>query len=181
MTKTTKVETEAEAPEVETEAEAEAPELDETELETEAEAPELDETELETEAEAPELDETELETGARQLARAAELEAANALTDDELVAARSADTDKLSTDEHVKIFVLEPGPKPTEANGFDHGPNKAAVVQYMIAQGLRPTGEVRHVSTEKIGHAAMPSWAVKYAVLAVPAERYDFAAEEPTA
>lgn len=124
---------------------------------------------------------TEAEASARQLARAAELEAADAVTDDEIVAARSADTDELSTDEHVKIFVLEPGPEPTEANGFDHGPNKAAVVQYMIVQGLRPTGKVRHVSTQKIGPASMPSWAVKYAVLAVPAERYDFAAEEPTA
>ena len=95
------------------------------------------------------------------------------VADAELVAQRSADVAEDSSDEHVKVFVLPPGPKPTEANGFSHEANFAATRQYAISQGLRPTGDVRHVSTEPFGPGGK-SWALTYAVPAVPAERFDF-------
>lgn len=109
--------------------------------------------------------------------RAAALQAekveADAASDAELVAQRTADTDEEAIDEHVKVFVLPPGPKPTEANGFSHEANFAATRQYAISQGLRPTGDVRHVSTKPFGPGGK-SWALTYAVPAVPAERFDF-------
>lgn len=110
----------------------------------------------------------------RAAALAEERANADKLTDGEIVAARSADTDEISTDEHVKVFVLPPGDKPTEANGFSHEANYAAVRQYAMSQGLRPTGDVRHVSTKPYGPGKL-SWAITYAVTAVPAERFDFA------
>lgn len=94
-------------------------------------------------------------------------------SDGAIVAARSADVDETETDEHVKIFVLPPGPNPTKGEGHDHEPNYAAVRQYMISQGLRPTGDVYHVSTKSCGPGGL-SWALTYAVPAVPAERFDF-------
>ncbi len=98
-------------------------------------------------------------------------------TDDEIIAAKSADIDsaEASDGEHVKIFVLPPGPKPTTANGFDHSANEAATRRYAISQGLCPTGDVRHVSTEP--HRGGPSWALTYAVPVVPAERFDHVPE----
>lgn len=88
------------------------------------------------------------------------------LTDGEVIARKSADVHKSSSDEHVKVFVIPPGPKPTEANGFSHEANKAAVIQYMLNQGMRPTGEVRLVSTKK--HDNGVSWVLTYAVPAKP-------------
>lgn len=108
---------------------------------------------------------------------ATEIEKLDARSDEAIVASRSADidTEEAKDGEHVKIFVLPPGPKPTEANGFNHEANFAAVRQYMLSQGLRPTGDVRHVSTKPhLGNEAR-GWALKYAVPAVPAERFDFA------
>lgn len=127
-----------------------------------------------TENIAPEedLDETD-PRDERRAALDAERAEIDAKSDAELVAERSADTDELATDEHVKVFVLPPGPKPTEANGYAHEANMAATRQYMISQGLRPTGDVRHVSTKAFGPGGK-SWAITYAVPAVPAERFDF-------
>lgn len=122
------------------------------------------------------IDDTEV--GNDLTPRAADLDAerkeADKATDAQLVAQRSADTNATSSNEHVKIFVLPPGPKPTATNGFSHEANFAAVRQYMMQQGLRPTGDVRHVSTKAHkGNEAM-GWDLTYAVPAVPAERFDF-------
>src|SRR5690606_26636532 len=55
---------------------------------------------------------------------------------DEIIARRSADIDatRASNNEHRKVFVLPPGPKPTEKNGYDHRANMAATRQYAISQ-----------------------------------------------
>lgn len=87
-------------------------------------------------------------------------------TNAQIVAAKSADVDKAESNRHVKVFVLPPGPKPTPANGYDHEANKAATVQYMLSQGMRPVGEVRHVSTKQ--HRNGASWVLTYDVEAVP-------------
>lgn len=104
------------------------------------------------------------------------VEELDARSDEAVVAARSADihADEAPKGEHVKIFVI-PGdePKPTASN-YDHEPNYAAVRQYMLSQGLRPTGDVRFVSSKAYGPGGS-SWALKYAVAATPAERFDFA------
>lgn len=71
------------------------------------------------------------------------------LSDAQIIARRTTDISKDSADEHVKIFVIGPCDKPTEANGYDHEPNKAATRQYAISQGMRPLGDVRLVSTKK--------------------------------
>lgn len=125
----------------------------------------------ETENIEPAVDDAELTPRAAALAE--EKAAADKPTDAELVAQRSADVAEDSSDEHVKVFVLPPGPKPTKANGFSHEANFAATRQYAISQGLRPTGDVRHVSTKPFGPGGK-SWALTYAVPAVPAERFDF-------
>lgn len=91
---------------------------------------------------------------------------AEPLTDGEVVALKSADVHAESSERHVKVFVLPPGPKPTPQNGYDHEANKAAVIQYMISQGLRPTGDVRHVSTKQ--HDNGVSWVLTYDVAAIP-------------
>lgn len=90
------------------------------------------------------------------------------LTPGQIVARKSADVHKSSSNEHVKEFVLPPGPKPTPANGYSHEANMAATVQYMISQGMRPAGDVRHVSTKQ--HPNGVSWVLTYAVPAIPAE-----------
>lgn len=86
----------------------------------------------------------------------------------QIVARKSADVHTESSNEHVKVFVLPPGPKPTPDNGYSHEANKAATLQYMISQGLRPAGDVRHVSTKQ--HDNGVSWVLTYAVPAIPAE-----------
>lgn len=88
------------------------------------------------------------------------------LTPGEVIARKSADVHKKSSNEHRKEFVLPPGPKPTPENGYSHEANKAATIQYMLNQGMRPTGEVRHVSTKQ--HPNGISWVLTYAVPAVP-------------
>ncbi len=85
----------------------------------------------------------------------------------QIVARKSADVHKASSDRHVKVFVLPPGPKPTPENGYSHEANKAATRQYMISQGMRPTSEVRHVSTKQ--HRNGVSWVLTYDVAAIPA------------
>ena len=93
------------------------------------------------------------------------------LSDAEIIARRSADihTEEAKGNEHVKVFVLPPGVKPTEANGYDHSANKAATRQYAISQGMRPIGDVRRVSIEQ--HANGVSWVLTYAVPVAVAER----------
>jgi hypothetical protein len=96
------------------------------------------------------------------------------LSDAELIARRSADIHEreAKSNEHVKVFVLPPGPKPTEANGYDHAANKAATRQYALSGGLRPVGElddVRLVSIKQ--HDNGVSWLLTYAVEVVPVER----------
>ena len=92
--------------------------------------------------------------------------------DDVEVAARSADMDEPSMT-HERIFVLGPNPYSpnknpyTEAGGFDHEPNKAAVRQHAIGSGLWPTGDVAFKSAKK--HADGVSWALTYSVPVVPA------------
>lgn len=91
------------------------------------------------------------------------------LSDAEIIARRSADVHKSAATEHVKIFTLPPGPKPTEANGYDHEANKAATRQYAISQGMRPTGDVRLVSTKQ--HPNGVSWNLTYSVPVAVAEK----------
>jgi len=93
---------------------------------------------------------------------------------DEIIARRSADIDatRASNNEHRKVFVLPPGPKPTEKNGYDHRANMAATRQYAISQGMRPTDDVRHVSTAAFGPGGK-SWALTYAVPVQPVEKIE--------
>lgn len=91
------------------------------------------------------------------------------------VAARSADVDEVKTEVHRKEFVHGPG-KYTVASGFSHEANIAAVRQYLINSGLRPVGEVEHVSTKT--HEDGISKVLAYEVEAVPAhlaEAYEVA------
>lgn len=99
------------------------------------------------------------------------------LTDAEIIARRSADIDaeEAKDNEHVKVFVLPPGPKPTEANGYDHEANKAATRQYAISQGMRPTGDVRLVSIKQ--HQNRVSWVLTYAVPVAVAEKIEAPSE----
>lgn len=107
---------------------------------------------------------------------------ADSLSDGDIVDQRTADThatkkaEKVRDDEHVKVFVI-PGSetKPTATN-YDHEPNIDATRQYMMSQGLRPTSPVRFVGAEAFGPGGK-SWALTYAVSALPAERFDFNAE----
>lgn len=93
------------------------------------------------------------------------------LTDAEIIARRSADIHKAEAkgNEHVKVFVLPPGPKPTPANGYDHAANMAATRQYALSQGMRPIDDVRLVSIKQ--HANGISWVLTYAVEVAVAER----------
>lgn len=93
------------------------------------------------------------------------------LSDAEIIARRSADihAEEAKGNEHAKVFVLPPGVKPTEANGYDHSANKAATRQYAISQGMRPIGDVRLVSIKQ--HANGISWVLTYAVPVAVAER----------
>lgn len=99
-----------------------------------------------------------------------------ATSEAEVIAQRSPDIEAEAANEHVKVFVIEPGPKPTEENGYSHEANIAAARQYMISQGLRPDGEARVVSVEPYGPGDL-SWAITYAIPAVPTENADPNAE----
>lgn len=93
------------------------------------------------------------------------------LPDAEIIARRSADihTKAAKGHKHVKVFVLPPGPKPIEANGYDHAANKAATRQYAISQGMRPVGDVELDSV--LQHANGISWALTYSVEVAVAEK----------
>lgn len=82
------------------------------------------------------------------------------------VADRSADVEADESVVHEKEFVLGPGDY-SKANGYNHDANKSATRQYMIAAGLRPVGDVEHVST--CTHLDGKSKVLKYRVTAVPA------------
>lgn len=103
---------------------------------------------------------------------------AKELSDAEVVALKSQDVDKASADRHVKVFVLPAGPKPTESNGYSHEANMAATVQYMISQGLRPTGDVKldSIKEQKRGEVLV-GWELTYSVPAIPAAKYDVETE----
>lgn len=97
------------------------------------------------------------------------------LSDSEIIARRSADIteDKAKSDEFVKVFVLGPCGKPTEASGYDHEPNKAATRQFAIDQGMRPVGDVRLVST-KAHKGAENVWDLTYALPVAVDERLEY-------
>lgn len=86
----------------------------------------------------------------------------------EIIANRSADihTKKAAGNRHVKVFVLPPGPKPIEENGYDHAANKAAVIQYAISQGMRPVERgIDAVELDSIEpHDNGISWVLTYSV-----------------
>lgn len=91
------------------------------------------------------------------------------------VAARSADVDEVKTEVHRKEFVHGPGSYRVK-DGFSHEANIAAVRQYLINSGLRPVGDVEHVSTTT--HEDGISKVLAYEVEAVPAhlgEAYEVA------
>lgn len=102
--------------------------------------------------------------------------------DDVEIAARSADMSEPSTT-HEKVFVLGPGvgnPKSnpyTEANGFDHDPNKAATRQYAIDSGMWPTGDVAFKSGKR--HPDGSSWILTYRVPVIPAHVAEDGAQSP--
>jgi hypothetical protein len=90
------------------------------------------------------------------------------LSDDQIVAAKSADVHEESSDRHVKVFVIASMLEPTEANGYSHEANMAAVRQYMLDAGLHPTSDVVLDSIEK-NAAGGNVWDVTYSVPAKPA------------
>lgn len=101
------------------------------------------------------------------------------LSNDEEIAARSADMDKPGG-EHIKQFVLpdvngrhskSSGNPWTEANDFDHEPNKAATRQGAINAGLWPTGDAHYVSAKR--HPDGTSWVLTYSVPVEPAHTFD--------
>lgn len=88
------------------------------------------------------------------------------MTTAEEVDARSADQDHPTTT-HRKEFVHGPGVY-TKASGFSHEANIAATRQYLINSGLRPVGDVEHVSTKT--HEDGVSKVLAYEVEAIPAD-----------
>lgn len=103
--------------------------------------------------------------------------------DDVEVAARSADMDTPSLT-HEKVFVLGPGSvgnntkNPyTEANGYDHGPNKAATRQYAIDGGMWPTADAEFKSAKR--HPDGASWILTYTVEVIPAHTAEDGAQSP--
>lgn len=97
------------------------------------------------------------------------------------VAARSADMETASN-LHRKVFVLggvkgnDKNPY-TEANGFDHEPNYAAVRQYAINAGLWPTGPVKFAGAKR--HADGISWELAYEVPVKPAHAVGTTSDHP--
>lgn len=98
------------------------------------------------------------------------------------IAARSADMDKPSRT-HTKTFVVGPNPYQTgknpytEASGFDHEPNKAAMRQYAIDAGLWPTADAKYVSAKK--HPDGESWILTYSVEVIPAHLAEDGSQSP--
>lgn len=130
-------------------------------------------TQVQDEAADDATDGDETEARKAELARRqAHVSEASADTE---TAARSADVDEVSTETHRKEFVHGPGVY-TVASGFSHEANIAAVRQYLINSGLRPVGDVKHVSTRT--HDDGVSKVLAYEVEAIPAhlaEAYEVA------
>lgn len=93
------------------------------------------------------------------------------LSDAEIIARRSADIGDEKSDEYRKVFVLPPGPKPTEANGYAHDANKAATREFAIQSGLYPTDDVKLVSIKQ--HKNKVSWLLTYSVPVIPTEKIE--------
>ena len=102
-------------------------------------------------------------------------EASSELTDGQIIALRTTDTDEDSIDEYVKVFVYPPGVKPTEANGIDHAANKAAAREFAIQNGLRPTGDAKLKSIKQNRDGV--AWDVTITVPVTPTERVEGASE----
>lgn len=98
------------------------------------------------------------------------------------IASRSADMSSPSTT-HEKAFVLGPNPYSpsknpyTEANGYDHEPNKAATRQYAIDGGMWPTADVEFKSAKK--HPDGVSWILTYTVEVIPAHDAEPGSQTP--
>lgn len=114
-------------------------------------------------AEAAKADDTKANTTAAAAEGQAHTADAKPATE---VAARSADVGDVSTETHRKEFVHGPGVY-TEAGGFSHEANIAATRQGLINAGLRPIGDVKHVSTKT--HEDGISKVLAYEVEAIPA------------
>lgn len=98
-----------------------------------------------------------------------------ALSDDEVIALRSADIteDAAKNGEHRKVFVVALKVKPTKTDDpYDHTANKIATRQYALSQGMRPTDDVRVVSV-KPNAAGGSVWDITYAVPVAVEEAID--------
>lgn len=93
------------------------------------------------------------------------------LSDEEIIARRSADISAKESDVYRKVYILPPGPKPTEANGYDHAANKAATREFAIQSGLYPTGDTKLDSIKQ--HPNKVSWVLTYSLPVTPAERFE--------
>lgn len=91
------------------------------------------------------------------------------LSDAEIIALRTTDTDKTASSRYVKTFVHGPGPKPIPANGVDYAASEAAVREYAIQNGLRPTGAVRLDGIEQNRDGV--AWDLTFSVAVIPTER----------
>lgn len=96
------------------------------------------------------------------------------LTDGQIIAQRTTDTDADSAEVYTKVFVMA-GVKPTEANGVDHSANRAATREFAIQNGLRPTGDVTLKSVKH--NIDGLAWDVTYTVPVVLTERAEGASE----
>lgn len=95
------------------------------------------------------------------------------LSDAEIIARRSADVRGSTSDDFVKVFVLGPCDKPTEASGYSHEPNKAATRQYAIDGGMRPVGDAKLVST-KLHKGTENVWDLTYSLPVAVDERLEY-------
>lgn len=92
-------------------------------------------------------------------------------SDGEVIALRSQDVHTDSASEHIKVVTVGPCDKPTEKT-YDHEPDKAAVRQYAISQGMRPIGDVRVKST-KVREGTKNVWDITYSLPVAVDERLE--------
>lgn len=69
-------------------------------------------------------------------------------SDAEVIALRSQDVHDKASEDHVKVVTVGPCDKPSDKT-YDFEPDKAAVRQYAISQGMRPVGDVTVALIEK--------------------------------
>lgn len=129
---------------------------------------EADEPEVTAAADQPNADAVNPDEVAPEAADNVELLEFPSLADepDVEVAKRSADVHEAASNQHVKIYVLGPGTFEDAAN-FDHSGNIIATRQAMIAQGMRPAGDVVFVGANVAKDGV--SIELAYVVDAVPA------------